>query len=377
MPTVIQVIPELSAGGAERGCVDVAAAIVLAGGRSIIVSQGGRLVQELQMKGAEFVEMPVASKNPLRWRSNTKALVNLIGETGAKVIHVRSRAPARSAMTAAKKTGISFVTTYHGTYNAGSAAKRRYNSVMAKGDRVIAISDFIAAHIVEQHGPNDRIITIPRGIDLARFSQETVAEVRKVQLLYQWGIKDDPRKIILLPGRLTRWKGQGPLVEAAAILARKRDDFVCVLPGDAQGRDRFVKELHQRIDALGLRNFVRLPGHVIDVSAAYALSDIVVCPSLEPEAFGRVPVEAQAMERPIVAADHGGASETILQGQSGFLVPPGNPEVLAAGLDDVLDLDREERAQMGRDGRAWVLERYTVDRMCADTLDVYRALAGA
>ena len=377
MPTVIQVIPELSAGGAERGCVDVANAIVQAGGTSIVVSEGGRLVQELVAKGSRFVEMPVASKNPLKIRANAKAMAMLIRNSGAQIIHARSRAPAWSAQKAALQTGINFVTTYHGTYNAGSSAKRFYNSVMAKGAKVIAVSNFIARHVVDQHGSNDQIVTIPRGINPDVFNLESVPDVRKIQLLCQWGLEDDPRKIILLPGRLTRWKGQGLLVEAVALLAKRRQDFVCIMPGDAQGRNKFVKELQDMIDKNDLGNLVRLPGHLNDISAAYALCDIVVCPSLEPEAFGRVPVEAQAMEKPVVAADHGGASETVEQGLTGFLIPPGDAEVLAAALDGVLDLDRAERSLMGKAGRARVLDRYTVDRMCADTLKLYRDVAGA
>ena len=375
MPTVLQVIPALDAGGAERGCVDVALALARAGGTAIVASEGGRLAGELERGGARHVTLPLASKNPRTMWANAARLADLIAETGADVIHARSRAPAWSALRAARRTGAHFVTTYHGVYNARGPLKRLYNSVMARGERVVAISDFVAAHVRAAYPyATDRIVTIPRGIDIDRFSPASVTEVRKVRLLEQWGLLDDPRKILFLPGRLTRWKGQAVMIEAAALLRARRDDFVCVIAGDAQGRDAYEGELGRMVREHALEHFVKLPGHLVDISAGYALCDIAVSASIEPEAFGRVPVEAQAMERPVIATAHGGAAETVIDGVTGFLVPPGDAKALAAGLDACLDLGPRYRAEMGAKGRAHVQDTYTVERMCASYIEVYRSL---
>ena len=285
------------------------------------------------------------------------------------MIHARSRAPAWSALLAARRTGAHFVTTYHGTYNENFPGKRRYNAVMAQGERVIAISSFIAGHIRERHGTEPaRIRVIPRGVDPGLFDPALVAPGRVAALRAAWGLPSG-RPIIMLPGRLTRWKGQLVLVEAMAQLP----DAMAVLVGG--GGAAFTAELRTRIAALGLQDRVRLVGHAEDMPAALLLADIVVHASTDPEAFGRTVIEAQAMARPVIAADLGAPRETVQQGVTGWRVPPGDPAALAALLRQVLDLPAAARAAIGDRARAHVLQAYTTAAMQAATLDLYRDLA--
>jgi len=372
---ILQIIPALNAGGAERGCIDIAMAVAAAGGRSIVVSEGGRMVTRLENGDAEHLVMPMASKNPVVMLRNTRRLSQLIRETGAGLVHARSRAPAWSAIKAAHATGVPFITTFHGLYGGQNAAKLAYNRVMVEGEHVIAVSRFIADHIQSTYDiSTDKITTIPRGINLDHFNPDNVSHIRKIQLLKAWGIEDHPKQIILMPGRMTRWKGQSDLIEVAGILRKKRDDFLCVLPGDDVGHLGFRQEIETAIEAKNLGAHVLIPGHLNDISAAYALSDLVVSASIEPEAFGRVPVEAQAMRRPVIAYGHGGALETVVDGMTGFLVPPGDVKALAAGLDTLLELNLDARLQIGAQGRAHVEENYRLEDMCAATLGVYQRL---
>ncbi len=370
-PAVLQVLPALGSGGVERGTLEIADALVRSGLRAIVASAGGALVPRLEALGARHVTLPLATKSPLGIWRNAAALAALVREEGVSILHARSRAPAWSAWLAARRSGAHFVTTYHGTYNEGVPGKRFYNSVMARGERVIAISHFIADHLRARHGTDPaRIRIIPRGVEEAAFDPTCVDPARIAALRTAWAVPQG-RPVVMLPGRLTRWKGQGVLVEA---MARLPGDALALLVGGAQGRAGFVDELQTRIAALGLADRVRLVGHVDDMPAALLLADVVVHASTDAEAFGRTVIEAQAMRRCVIASDLGGPRETVAEGVTGWRVPPGDSGALAGAIARVLAMPAAERAAMGARARAAVLAGYTTARMQAATLAVYREL---
>ena len=367
-PVVLQVLPALVHGGVERGTLEIAEAIIRAGGRAIVASSGGPMVAALEALGARHVTLPLNTKNPLSILRNARWLAALARVEGARIIHARSRAPAWSALLAARRAGVHFVTTYHGAYNENFPGKRWYNSVMARGERVIAISSFIAGHIRERHATAaDRIRVIPRGVDPRLFDPALVAPARVAALRAAWRLPEG-RPVILLPARLTRWKGQRVLVEAMAAIP----DATAVLVGG--GGDAFRAELQSRAAALGLGDRLRLVGHAEDMPAALLLADIVVHASTDPEAFGRTVIEAQAMARPVIASDLGAPRETVQQGVTGWRVTPGDPQALASMLRIALDLPAAARATIGDAARAHVLRTYTTRAMQDATLDVYREL---
>jgi glycosyltransferase involved in cell wall biosynthesis len=372
--TILQVLPRLIVGGAERGTVDVAAAIRQAGGNPIVASQGGPMIRELDRAKVEHIKLPLAPKNPYTIWRNAGRLARIIRRHRVDIIHARSRGPAWSALWAARQTGIPLVTTYHDTYKGESALKRRYNSVMARGVRVIAISEFVADHVRTLYGLGPEVLrTIPRGVDLTRFGPDRVPPERKVKLMHDWSLPDD-QPIILMPARLSRKKGHLVLVEALAKLGR--GDICCLMVGD-DGRDTgYRRELLRLIDARGLNGVVRLLSQTSDMPAAYSLSDVVVAPSIEPEGFGRVPLEAQAMGRPVVASDLGGFRETIVDGVTGLLFSPGDAGQLAGALTSALTLSESQRVALAAECVANIRTAFTRERMCAATLSVYRELAG-
>ncbi len=374
-PTVLQVLPKLESGGVERGTCDVAAALARAGWRAIVASAGGPMTRELERAGAHHLTLPLESKNPLVMRRNAARLASLIKAHEVDIVHARSRAPAWSARAAARRTGRRFVTTFHGTYGHATPIKRRYNRIMTGGDKVIAISEFIAGHVRETYGVDDeRLVVIPRGVDTARFDPATVSAERMIQLARAWRLPDD-MPVVMLPGRLTHWKGQGVLIDALAELGRL--DLRCLLVGSSNGRRRYRREIEQRIHKRGLETVVAIIEDCTDMAAAYMLADVVVSASTEPEAFGRVAVEAQAMGRPVIASDHGGARETVLPGETGWLVPPGDASALAKTLKTALALDSETREAVAVSAREHVGAHFTAERMCAETLAVYEALLAA
>jgi glycosyltransferase involved in cell wall biosynthesis len=370
-PVVLQVLPSLISGGAERGTVELAGALVEAGWTSYVASGGGPLEREVARAGATHLTLPLASKNPLVMRRNTVALVRLIRQLGVDIVHARSRAPAWSACAAASVTGRRFVTTFHNAYGARTALKRRYNSVMARGDRVIAISDFVADHAATVYGiGRDRLRTIPRGVDLEIFDPNRVGAQRVINLARQWRLPDG-MPVVMLPGRLTRWKGGLDFIAAVAKLGRC--DVCCVLAGSEQ-RPGFRRELEGAIRENGLAGLFRIVEECRDMPAAYMLADVVVSASRDPEGFGRVIVEAQAMGRPVVATDHGGARETIVPSVTGWLVPPREPAVLAAAIGEALSIAVEERQHLAQRSIAHIAARYTRQAMCAGTIRVYEEL---
>lgn len=376
MPTILQVIPALGlGGGVERGTIEVSGAIVDAGGRALVASGGGAQVHEVARAGGQHIELPLGSKNPVVIYNNISRLAGLIERENVDLIHVRSRAPGWSAFYAAKRTKRPLVTTFHGTYSAGNFFKRAYNSVMTKGDRVIAISTFIAEHVRRLYGvPASRLRTIHRGVDLRRFDPTKVSAERVVQLANEWRLTDG-HPVIMLPGRLTRWKGQTIFIEAIAKL--KRRDLRCLIVGGDQGRQDYRRELEAMVEKHELGEVVRIVDHCIDMPAAYMLSDAVVSASTDPEAFGRVMIEAQALGRPVIASDHGGARETVLIDQTGWLVPPGDADALSEVLAKVLYLDEAARARLSHAAIANVEERFSKQRMCAKTLEVYNEVLQA
>ena len=375
--TILQVIPRLDVGGAERTTLEIAEAICAAGGRALVATTGGQLEFRIQRAGGEIIHMNADSKNPLTMWQNARLMRRLIREENVDIVHARSRAPAWSAYWATRRTGTPFVTTYHGTYNEEFGLKRVYNSVMARGRPVIANSDFIRRLIIERHRvPEEQIVTIPRGADITVFSEESVGNERAIKLAEGWGLIEDPRAIVLMPGRLTRWKGGESMIDASAQLKEIRGpDFAVLLVGDDDDSG-FRETLQKRIDANDVGDVVYLTGGCQDMAAAYKLSSVVVSASIEPEAFGRVIVEAQAMSRPVIATSHGGARETVSHGESGWLYPPGDVEVLAATIHQALEMDPSERAHMGLAGRARIHSKYTVSAMQRATLDVYEQVAG-
>ena len=371
-PVILQIVPELGPGGAEQGCIDVAAELVRAGAQAIVVSHGGHRVHELARHGVVHINLPVHSKNPLTMLSNVGRLRRIIERYNVNIVHARSRAPAWSAFRACKKTGAHFVTTCHAPYNISGRFKRGYNAVMTYGERVIAISQFVADYMLDNYKINaSRIRLIHRGIALEKFHPTAVTAERLITLAKKWRIPDGAN-IVMLPGRLTRWKGHHVLIEAMSILQRK--DLFCVLIGADQGREGYRKELEDTISASGLGGQVRIVDHCDDMPAAYMMATVVVCPSTDPEGFGRVPVEAQAMGRPIVASDHGGAKETIVRGETGWLVPPGDAAALAGAIAAALSLEPSQRAMLATRAMAHIAANFTREQMMDKTLDVYAEL---
>ena len=376
--SVLQIVPELDTGGVEQTVVDISEAIIAAGGRSIVATKGGRLEERLLKKGATVVHLPVHSKNPFVQWQNYQALRKLIRREGINIVHVRSRAPAMAAINAAKAEGVRSVATYAGIYNAKSGLKRWYNSQMTRADSIIANSDFTRAHILKTYPkvPPEKVIGIPRGIDMKRFDSEAF-DVRKIMKLEQeWGLlSGDGRIRFLLAGRLTKWKGQALIVEAANMLRHEDiDNFLIVMVGDDQGRSDYTKALRDNIHKYGLEERIKLVGHCADMPSAYTACHYALAPSLEPEAFGRTAVEPQAMQRPPLAADHGATVEIVLPGETGWLVKPGDAHAWADAMKLAIALPEHDRFEMGHLGREYVLEQYSLPLMCERTLDVYRAL---
>ena len=384
LPVVLQVLPSLDigGGGVERSAIDVAEALVLAGKPAIVASQGGRQVVELERRRAKHVELPLASKNPLVIRRNIARLRELIELEKVELVHARSRAPAWSARAAAREAGVPFVTTFHGTYNFGGGIlgdlKKRYNAIMVSSDAVIANSQFIADHIARHYSvSDDKVHVIPRGIDTARFDAEGFNPNRMVELASKWRVPDG-NAVVMLPGRLTRWKGQLLFVEALARLKARHgaDDFrvTGLLVGSDQGREAYREELEEHIAEKGLGGDVQIVGHCEDMPAAYMLSDVVVSASTDPEAFGRIVAEAQAMGRPAVVADHGGAAEQVIHGETGWRFTPGNPQALADALETALGLNVEKRTALAEQAADHVRSNYSKAGMCAATLRIYAQL---
>jgi glycosyltransferase involved in cell wall biosynthesis len=371
-PVIMQIIPALGAGGAEQGCIDVAAEIVRQGAQSIVVSHGGDRVHELSRIGAHHIDLPVHSKNPLVMWRNIRRLRKIIHQYNVNIVHVRSRAPAWSAWKACAGTRARFMTTCHAPYNINGKLKHFYNSSIARGERIIAISNHVANYLRTHYQIGDDIMRlIHRGITLDKFHPNNVKPERMISLSTKWRVPDGS-SVIMLPGRLTRWKGHHVLIEAMAHL--NRNDLFCVLIGSDQGRSEYRKELEEFIAQKGVSGQVRIVDHCDDMPAAYMLASVVVSASTDPEGFGRIPIEAQAMGRPIVATDHGGAQETVLNGETGWLVPPGDAAAMAGAIESIMSLNEQQRGILAQRAMAHIAENFTREQMTEKTLAVYKEL---
>jgi len=380
--TVLQIIPSLDAGGAERTTIDIAGALVEAGGRALVASAGGRLVSELQARGAIWIPFPADTRNPVAMAWNVARLARLIRLERPALVHARSRAPAWTALGATRLTGTPFVTTFHGSYGGTNALKLRYNSVMARGDVVIANSDYTGVLVASLYPwAVPQIEVVHRGTDLKAFSPGAVGPGRVEKLRAEWGVEADER-VVLLAARLTGWKGHRVLIEAAAILKRQGlDGTVFILAGDPQKRRRYVAEIDGAIAAAGLAGIVRRVGHCADMPAALRAASVVAVPSTKPEAFGRSAVEAQAMGTPVVVTDLGAVPETVLtsprvpaEARTGWCVPPDDAPALAEALGQALALGASARDALGQRARTHVAGAFSLERMQGATLDIYRAV---
>ncbi|MCA3594870.1 MAG: glycosyltransferase family 4 protein [Methylobacterium sp.] len=380
--TILQIIPMLDAGGAERTTIDIAEGIAQAGARSLVATEGGRLVGELQAKGGVWIPFPAATKNPLAMALNVGKLSQILKAEKVDLVHARSRAPAWVALAACRLAGTGFMTTYHGAYSGLSAPKLLYNSVMARGEVVIANSHFTAERIQAQFRMNPTCLrVIHRGTNFETFSPDKVSPARVEKIRRGWLVAPEER-VVLLAGRLTPWKGQKVLIRAAQVLReRGYRDLVFILAGDPQGRDGYVMEIDQLISENQLGGVVRRVGHVSDMPAALAASALVAVPSTAPEAFGRVAVEAQAMGVPVVVSNLGAVPETVLappqvrpDQRTGWRVAPDNPEELADAIAEAIDLMPSTFQELADRARTHVMARFSLERMVSETLDCYSAL---
>jgi glycosyltransferase involved in cell wall biosynthesis len=367
MSTILQILPALVTGGVERGTIEMTAALAAAGHTPMVASSGGPMAKEVTEAGGAHFCLPLATKNPVGMYNNIGRIADIIRHYRVDLVHARSRAPAWSAWFATLQTGIPFVTTFHNAYGAATWQKRFYNSVMARGQRVIAISDFVADHVASTyHVPRDRLRTIHRGVDIAQFDPEKVAPARLEALRTAWRL-DTARPVIMLPGRISGWKGHDILIAALAQLDRKDVQTIFVGGGDPEKElaiDNLIKQ-H------GLGDRVKRVGTCRDMPAALLLADLVISPATRPEGFGRIIAEAQAMGSLVIATDHGGARETIIADETGWLVAPGNVTGLAQAITGALGLDPERRADMGRKAIAHIRKNFTTTAMTAATLKVY------
>jgi len=376
---VLQVIPKLGYGGAETGCYDIAHYLPENNCKSFLVTSGGELTKFIDKKKVKLIRLPVHSKNPLLIILNAMILTLIILYFNITIVHARSRAPAWSCLVAAKLTRRKFVTTFHGTYNFKGKFKKFYNSVMTRSDLIIAGSNFIFSHIKENYSEflnfKKKFLVIFRGINVDYFDPSTKLEVDEKKLLKKWEINKE-KKIILVPGRLTSWKGQELLIEAINLVKIELgyEAFHVVILGSDQGRDLYKKKLIRLTEQYRLTNQIKFIKHCNDMALAYKVSDIVISPSIEPEAFGRVAVEAQCMEKLIIASNIGGSNETIVDGKTGFLFKAGDENDLSKKIIKSITIDEMALHLIGKEGRKNVIKKFNVEKMCFSTYSEYKRL---
>ena len=376
---VLQVIPKLGYGGAETGCFDLAHYLPENDCSSYVVTSGGALLKFIDKKKVRLIKLPVQSKNPILILFNAIALVFIILFHNISIVHARSRAPAWSCLLATKLTGRKFVTTFHGTYNFSNLLKKYYNSIMVRSNLIIAGSNFIFSHVNNNYskylGLKKKFLVIFRGINVDYFDPSTTLENEENQLLKDWGVSRD-KKIILMPGRVTRWKGQELFIEALNLVNKELGHKSCyaVILGSDQGRNIYSKKIKRLAEQYRLTRQLKFIEHCKNMPVAYKISDLVVSPSIEPEAFGRVAVEAQSMEKPIIASDIGGSKETIINNKTGFLFKSGNAESLSKKILEVLNTDESKLKSMGIEGRKNIIKKFNVEKMCFSTYSEYKKL---
>jgi len=376
---VLQVIPKLGYGGAETGCYDLAHYLSENGCSSYIVTSGGELLKFIDKKKVKLIKLPVQSKNPFLILSNAIALIFIILFHNISIIHVRSRAPAWSCLLATKITRRKFVTTFHGTYNFSNSIKKFYNSIMVRSNLVIAGSNFVFSHINKNYSKyltlKKKFLVIFRGINVDYFDPSTTLETDENNLLSSWGVTRD-RKIILMPGRLTAWKGQEVFIEALNLVNKKLgyQSFYAIILGSDQGRNVYAKKIKRLAEQHRLTGQLKFVEHCKNMPLAYKISNLVVSPSIEPEAFGRIAVEAQSMGKPIIASNIGGSNETIANNKTGFLFESGNAESLSKKIVEVLNFDETTLKSIGIEGRKNIIDKFNVEKMCFSTYSEYKKL---
>jgi len=376
---VLQVIPKLGYGGAETGCYDIAHYLPENNCKSFIVTSGGELTKFIDKKKVKLIRLPVHSKNPLLMFINSIILIGIILFYNISIVHARSRAPAWSCLIASRLTRRKFVTTFHGTYNFNGKIKKFYNSVMVRSDLIIAGSNFIFSHIKENYSKflnsKKKFLVIFRGINVDYFDPSTKLENDEAKLLKKWEINKE-KKIILMPGRLTSWKGQKLFIEAINLVKIELgyEAFHAVILGSEQGRDLYKKKLVSLTEQYRLTNQIKFVDHCKDMALAYKVSDIIVSASTEPEAFGRVAVEAQSMEKLIIASNIGGSNETIVNGKTGILFESGNANLLCKKIIEAITMDEISIKTIGKEGRKNVIKKFNVEKMCFSTYSEYKRL---
>jgi glycosyltransferase involved in cell wall biosynthesis len=376
---VLQVIPKLGYGGAETGCYDIAHYLSENNCKSFIVTSGGELIKFIDKKKVKLIRLPVNSKNPLLVFFNAMLLVGIILFYNISIVHARSRAPAWSCLLATKLTKRKFVTTFHGTYSFSGKFKKFYNSVMVRSDLIIAGSNFIFSHIKENYSKffklKKKFLVIFRGINVDYFDASSKLESEEKKLLQKWEINKE-KKIILMPGRLTSWKGQELFIEAIHLtkIELGYEAFHVVILGSDQGRDLYKKKLIRLIEQYRLTNQIKFIEHCDDMALAYKVSDIVVSASIEPEAFGRVAVEAQSMEKMIIASDIGGSNETIINEKTGLLFESGDANSLSKKIIQAITMDETLIELIGKEGRKNIIKKFNVEKMCFSTYSEYKRL---
>jgi glycosyltransferase involved in cell wall biosynthesis len=376
---VLQVIPKLGYGGAETGCYDLAHYLPENNCNSYIVTSGGELLKFIDRKKVKIIKLPVHSKNPFLMFFNSIALIFIILLNNISIVHARSRAPAWSCLIATKITRRKFVTTFHGTYNSKNSIKKFYNSVMVKSNLIIAGSNFIFSHIKDNYSKylnlKKKFLVIFRGINVDYFDPSTTLEIEEDNLRLSWRVSID-KKLILMPGRLTQWKGQEVFIEALDLVNKElgHQSFNAVILGSDQGRNIYTKKIKRLAEQYRLTSQLKFIDHCKNMPLAYKISDLVISASTEPEAFGRVAIEAQSMEKPIIASDIGGSKETILNNETGFFFKSGNPESLSKKIIEVLNLDESRLKSMGAEGRKNIIKKFNVEKMCFSTYSEYKKL---
>ncbi|MDA7689682.1 glycosyltransferase family 4 protein [Candidatus Pelagibacter ubique] len=376
---VLQVIPKLGYGGAETGCYDLAHYLPENNCSSYIVTSGGELLKFIDKKKVKVIKLPVHSKNPFLMFFNSIALIFIILLNNISIVHARSRAPAWSCLFATKITRRKFVTTFHGTYNFKNSIKKFYNSVMVRSDLIIAGSNFIFSHINQNYPKyldlKKKFLVIFRGINVDYFDSSTTLDSEENRLISDWEV-DKNKKTILMPGRLTAWKGQETFIEALNLVNKELgyESFNAVILGSDQGRDIYTKKIKRLAEQYRLTSQLKFIEHCKNMPLAYKISDIVVSASVEPEAFGRVAVEAQSMEKPIIASDIGGSNETITDNVTGFLFQSGNAEALSKKIIEALQLDESRLKSIGIEGRKNIIKKFNVEKMCFSTYSEYKKL---
>ena len=376
---VLQVIPKLGYGGAESGCYDLAHYLTENNCSSYIVTSGGELLKYVDKKKVKVIRLPVHSKNPILMFFNSIILIFIILICNISIVHARSRAPAWSCLLATKITRRKFVTTFHGTYNFKNSLKKYYNSIMLKSDLIIAGSNFIFSHINENYSEylnlNKKFLVIFRGINTEYFNPSKIHQTDQKKLISKWNISKE-KPLILLPGRLTSWKGQEMFIEAIRLVKEKLSEksFCAVILGSDQGRNVYKKKLLRLVEQYRLNNYIKFFDKCELMPLAYQISDIVVSTSIEPEAFGRVSVEAQSMEKPIIASNIGGSKETIIDDKTGFLFEAQKPEELSKKIIHVLNLDESTLKFIGIEGRKNVIKKFNIEKMCFSTYSEYKKI---